>query len=241
MYVNTKAVVIKEMKLGDNDKLLTLFSENLGKISVIARGARRQGNRLSAVRLLCYASFVLFKSSKGYSLSEFEIINSFAPVSADIEKLALASYFSEIVCGVTAEKVADNRLLSLYLNSLYIICGNTVPLSLAKAVFELKCSCLIGYEPFLSGCILCGGNADCFSVMDGGTVCVNCRPRKKRADVHVPAVMRYICGAPDKRIFSFRASSAVIDEISAVCEEYLLNCVEFIPNSLEMYKNLVAN
>lgn len=239
MYVTTKGVIIKETKVGESDKILTVFSEDLGKIRISARGARRQGNRLSGVRLLCYASFTLFKNSKGYRLNEFELINSFPAVSADIEALSLASYFSEIMCAVTQEKIADARLLSLFLNSLYIIGRNTVPLPLVKAVFELRCACLIGYAPQLSACVLCGGEPHAFSAPDGGAVCKNCRPALPPLGEAL-GVLRYICAAPDKRVFLFKVSDEILARISPICERYLLNCVEFIPNSLEMYKKLVT-
>lgn len=239
MYVNTRGVIIKETKVGESDKILTVFSEDLGKIRISARGARRQGNRLSGVRLLCYASFTLFKNSKGYRLNEFELINSFSPVSADIEALSLASYFSEIMCAVTQEKVPDRRLLSLFLNSLYILGKNTLAPALVKAVFEMRCTCLIGYAPQLSACVLCGGAAEGFSGEDGGTVCRSCRPGVSPLGEAL-AVLRYICSAPDKRVFLFKVSDEILAQISPICEDYLLNCVEFIPNSLEMYKKLVT-
>ena len=240
MYVNTKGVIIKETKVGDCDKILTVFSEDLGKIRISVRGARRQGNRLSAVRLLCYASFTLFKNSKGYKLNEFELINSFSHISVNIEALALASYFSEIMCVVTQEKVSDRRLLSLFLNALYMIEKNTIPLALVKAVFEMRCSCLMGYAPQLSSCVLCGADAEGFSVEDGGAVCESCRPGKPPLGEAL-AVIRYICSAPDKRTFLFKVSDKILSQISPICENYLLNCVEFIPNSLEIYKKLVTN
>lgn len=240
MYVNTRGVVIKETKVGDNDKILTVFSEDLGKIRISARGARRQGNRLSAVRLLCYASFTLFKSSKGYSLNEFELLNSFPAVSGSIESLSLASYFSEIMCAVTQEKIADKRLLSLFLNSLYIISENIIPLPQVKAVFELKCACLMGYEPQVSECVICGCDAESFSCSDGGTVCKKCRPSLSVIDKSTISVLGFICHSPDKKVFLFKVSDKILCEISSICEEYLLSCVEFIPNSLEMYKKLVT-
>lgn len=240
MYVNTRGVIIKETKVGESDKILTVFSEDLGKIRISARGARRQGNRLSGVRLLCYASFTLFKNSKGYRLNEFELINSFAAVSANIEALSLASYFSEIMCAVTQEKIADKRLLSLFLNSLYVISKNTASLNFVKAVFELRCACLIGYEPQLSSCVICGGDADAFSASDGGIVCKTCRPGRPPLMKTAPAVLRYICSAPDKRVFLFKVSDEILAQISPICEDYLLSCVEFTPNSLEMYKKLVT-
>lgn len=64
-YVKTTGIVIKEVHTGEADKILTIFTRNLGKITASAKGARRPRSRLIAgTQLLCYSDFVLLKVKK---------------------------------------------------------------------------------------------------------------------------------------------------------------------------------
>ena len=74
----TKAVVIKAQDYKENDKLVWLYTEEFGKVTAIARGAKKSKSRLFALTLpLCYADYVLFKGKNLFNLQEGKIENSF--------------------------------------------------------------------------------------------------------------------------------------------------------------------
>ena len=77
-YVKTRGIVVREVKAGDCDKILTIVTEDLGKISVSARGVRRNRNRYSAgTQVFSYCDWVLYKGKNTYILNTCDIINSF--------------------------------------------------------------------------------------------------------------------------------------------------------------------
>ena len=83
---------------GDEDKLLTILTEDRGVIFAYARGARRFKNRLApSTGLLCYSSMVLFWNRDRYSLDYADSIEQFFELRQSVEKLALASYFAEVL------------------------------------------------------------------------------------------------------------------------------------------------
>ena len=78
MQIKTKGIILKELASGDEDKLLTILTEDRGVIFAYARGARRFKNRLApSTGLLCYSSMVLFWNRDRYSLDYADSIEQF--------------------------------------------------------------------------------------------------------------------------------------------------------------------
>ena len=63
MQTATDALVLRERKLDEQDRLLTLLSAEQGIITAYAKGAgRMKGSMAGATELLCYSHFVLFQN-----------------------------------------------------------------------------------------------------------------------------------------------------------------------------------
>ena len=69
--VKTKGIIIAESNMGDFDKMLTMLTPGLGKISCAAKGARRQNSALLAgTQFLCFGEYILYKSNENYSYAQ---------------------------------------------------------------------------------------------------------------------------------------------------------------------------
>ncbi len=157
MHVKTQGLVLRETNYKEADKILTVLTREGGKRTVKARGCRRKNSPLAAsAQLLVWSDMTLFAYRDRLTLNEAEALELFWGVRADVEKLALASYFAEVTEAVAEEGRPDPALLSLTLNSLYALDKLQRPLPLVKAAFELKLLCVAGYEPLLDACAVCG-------------------------------------------------------------------------------------
>lgn len=144
----TKGIVIKETNYSDNDKILTVLTEDLGKISCMAKGARKTNNHLLASsQFLVYSEFVLYKGSNFYHINSAEVINTFYNLKTDYDKLEDAFFFSKILFTLTYENEENDGILSLFLNTLYILENKAFDLKLLKAIFQLKLLSLLGMAP----------------------------------------------------------------------------------------------
>ena len=77
-YIQTRGIVVREVMTGDFDKILTVVTDELGKITVSAKNVRRSGNRFSAgTQILSLCDWVLYKGKNMYILNSCEIVNSF--------------------------------------------------------------------------------------------------------------------------------------------------------------------
>lgn len=175
-----EGIIIRERPLGEADKLLTILTRSRGKITASARGARRTRNRLlGATQLFCQSRF-LFLTGKGLAtVGQAEIIEPFQGLRDNLERLAYASYFAELVDGFSGEEDSQPAIFDL-LRSLFAGLLATQDMELLVRYGELKLVSLAGFMPSLFHCAECGKelsvqlNKAFFSPSSGGILCEDC-------------------------------------------------------------------
>ena len=139
----------------------------------------------------------------------------------------------------------NRELFSLVLNCLYALSDLREPENKVKAVFELRCACLAGYTPDLSGCHICGNEYPDLLDLSGGVLeCRQCRsPHSGGLRLPVsPGVldaMRYIVMCDEKRILRFQLSDQTMEKLSQITETYLITQLERGFATLDFYKSLL--
>lgn len=225
MQIVDKGLVLRETPYKEADVMLTVLTECQGKLSVLARGARRKSSKFSAgVQLLSYSEFTLYESGGRYTLNEAEPLEMFFGIRGDIVKLSLASYFAEVLEQAADEDTINPELLRLGLNSVFAISKTSIELEKIKAAFELKIAQLSGYTPNLDSCMCCGtvDNLTAFDIQNGGVVCGNCnRGGNRSVDASVLDAMWFILREDVKRIFSFSINETSMKKLSQITNDYL--------------------
>ena len=245
MYYTTKGLVLRETLYKDNDKLLSVLTDELGVITAKARGVKRKNSTIrGGCQLLTYSEFTLYEKSGYYTVTEAEPLNLFSSIRQDIELLSLGSYFAQLLETVCAEGQSDSEILSLGLNSLYALDVLKKPQALVKAVFELRLMCLSGFAPILDGCGQCGSSdTSVFLLQEGILLCGVCRKTAAGSEgiplsPGVLAAMRHISGCDKQRLFSFSLKPDALKELSEVTERFLLAQLGQGFRSLDFYKRL---
>ncbi len=254
--IKLKGLVVRTCDVKESDRLVTLYTDEMGLITAMAKGARSLKSRHMVTTLqFCYSSFVLYKKGDLFWIKESELIESFFDIRNKIEGLALASYISEVVCDVaTAE--SDIDLLRLSLNSLYAISSGKYNVSLVKASFEIRCAAILGLMPDLSRCTVCGESSGSFylDVMGGTVKCYECYHKEERLRA-IPdqphesriiriltegakAALEYSIFAPLEKLFSFKVEGEDLRLFCGAAEDYLINQLERSFNSLAFYKEV---
>jgi DNA repair protein RecO (recombination protein O) len=249
MHITTQGLVLREVNYKESDKILTVLTAEGGRRTVKARGCRRKGSQLAAAaQLLVYSEMTLFEYRDYYTLSEASSLQQFRGLRSDIGLLALGSYFAEVTEAVAEEGRSDPGLLSLILNSLYALDTLGKPPELVKAAFELKLMCLIGYEPLVDACAVCGApqpEDPAFHLTQGVLHCAGCRGEAGPGsslplDGGALAAMRHIVYGDPKRLFSFQLGAESRKRLSAVCQGFLLTQLERGFRTLDFYRQLTA-
>ena len=256
MLETIKGLVIRSVDIKETDRLITIYSEELGVLTALAKGARSLRSRnMSATMLFCYSRFVLYKKGENYFIRESELIDSFFDIRRSIEGLALATYISEVLCYVTTA-VPDRDLMRLSLNSLYAIASGKYSLPLVKGAFELRCASILGFMPEVLHCQSCGSmHGDFyFDIMDGAITCYDCHqkgeeqyrgienPHESRIVIilsdSAKTALSFCVHSPLEKLFSFTLSGEDLEMFSKACELYILNQLERSFKSLDFYNEV---
>lgn len=243
MFKTTRGLVLRETKYKEADRMLTVLTEDEGKLSVRARGSLRARSKLAAAtQLLVFSDMTLFGNRGKWTVNEAVPVELFSGLRSDIELLALGSYIAEVLEAVSDEDCPNPEVLQLGLNSLYALSSGLCPQERVKATFELRLMCLTGYEPDLSACFCCGTERleqAYFLPEQGELYCGDCRrPGCVEVDGAVLTAMRHIVGAEPKRIFSFALDAESMRRLGEVCEKYALRELDRPFASLDYYKKI---
>ena len=182
--LKVKGVIIAENSFGDSDKMLTILTANLGKISCKARGAKKTKSQLlGATQIFTFGEYLLFKGGDTYTINSCETIEMFYNLRTDLDKLTYASHITKIINDVTTENQNSFYILKLYLNTLYMISESDKNLDFILSVFKMRLMKILGFTPKISECVNCNSkeNLNSFSFKDNGFKCDNCKKLDSRS------------------------------------------------------------
>ena len=174
----TEAIIIRKTKLGEADRVLTLYTPDLGKIQGIAKGVRRPRSKLSGhLELLTHSHVTLVRGRNLDTIIGSQTIDSFLPLKTDLMRGACALCAVEMVNQFAPADQENRPLFNLLLETLAdLAAGGRTDLRLRH--FELALLDAAGYRPQLQRCVNCrrpllAARAS-FSASAGGVLCADC-------------------------------------------------------------------
>ena len=175
MLYKDEAVVLRTMRLGEADRIVTLAGRENGKIRAVVKGVRRTKSRFGGrLEPFSYVSLVMFKGkSELHTVTQVEVLEPFRAVKENLDLLTLGSVMLEACDRVTQESEPSSRVLDLLVGSLHRLSADASPLVLAGYLLQL--SSIAGFAPSMECCAECGRPASWFSPGQGGAVCPGCR------------------------------------------------------------------
>lgn len=246
LHIVTQGVVLRETETKESDKILTLLTPDRGKVSVIARGARRKSCKFAAcAQPLAYSEWTLYQKGDWHYANDGSTIELFNGLRNDLEAMALGFYFAELTEGVTTEGIPAAELLRHLLNGLYALSTLHKPPALVKAAFELKLLCLAGYEPLADSCAYCGcpePEQPLLDVVQGVLRCRKCGARESTLSMPLCrdslAALRHIIYGDPKRLYSFTLGPDALRRLSGAAEAFTAAQLERGFRTLDFYKSL---
>lgn len=243
--IKTHGLIIKGSDYGENNRIVKIFTSDMGIVSAGIHGIRSKKKGLGALgRIFIWGDVMLKENGGRYTVEEFVVKEGFYPLCEDIVKLSAAAYFAELAAMFTGEYNPDEQVLKLLLNTLYTMCYNDISLKTVKAVYEMRLAMEVGYRPDTDECTACKSthNLAFFDVGHSGILCSSCK-RSESLKVSEGAILllRHILTASDKQIFSFRINSVIEEEISKLAEAYTLSLLDYKPKTLAYYNKMAES
>ena len=240
----TDALVIKDVAVGESDRLVTLFTRDYGIIRAFASGARSMtSKKASSTGLLTYSSMSIAKRGDTYKIYEAQPIRVFFSAGNDIIRLSLSQYFCELSYHLVPSGVANEEFLRLILNSLHFLGEKERNPELIKAITEFRAAAISGYLPDLVACCECGKFEDgimYFDCSEGRLFCGNC----KKSEAFIPVdktllkAMRHIVYSELKSLYSFEIPQKSAEMLSNLTEKYITVQTEHRFSTLDFYNSI---
>ena len=146
MEVKTEAVVLQSLDYKDNDKILTLFSPTLGKITAGIKGVKKPTAKLAfAAQPFCFAEYVLAEKNGRYTVTAAYLHESFFELRDDIEKYYGACAMAETVREIAVENERFQGLFIAFIEGLKALCLTDEPPTQAVISFLLIALLESGY------------------------------------------------------------------------------------------------
>ncbi|WIV18289.1 DNA repair protein RecO [Paenibacillus polygoni] len=156
MLYRVEGIVIRSMDYGEGNKIITLCTENGGKVGVLVRGAKKAKSRHAALtQPFTYGEYVFFRNQGLGTLNQGEIIESHHLLREDIIKAAFASYACELLDRV----LQDDETGTFWFKQLKACLGalqEDKDPAIIIHLYEMKILQSTGYAPELQACISCG-------------------------------------------------------------------------------------
>ena len=175
----TEAVVLRQIPLGEADRILTLYTPDIGKVRAVAKGVRRMKSRLGGhLELLNRVSVALYEGKSLDVVTEAQVVQTFSGLREDLEPLSRAMYIAELIDGFSTERSPNHAMYTLLVEGLAELEGSA-PHDLVLRYFEMRVLDYVGYRPELFQCVACRTTLEprnhMFSSGDGGVLCPTCR------------------------------------------------------------------
>jgi DNA repair protein RecO (recombination protein O) len=239
MIVKTDAIVLRTMKYRETSRIATLFTKEMGKVSVLAKGARDGRSRLGGTLQVMNRVGVLFywKESRDLQLlSQCDIARSYHALGSDLDRMAPAMAAVELTDAVSPPEEPNGQLFDLLDATLEAVDFATKQPGNALYYFELHLLGIIGFKPDLHHCTVCRRSVDPTArgtgvrMSQNGILCGACSGKAAGPDMLSPAAVAVLQRLQDAahpaRATHMLLAPGVRREIAGALRAFLLAHVE---------------
>jgi DNA repair protein RecO (recombination protein O) len=244
----TEAIIIKKIKLGEADRILTLYTSDYGKIEAVAKGVRRPKSKMAGhLELLTHSQLRLARGRNLDTIIGTQTIDSFMPLKNDIWLTSYGLYASELINQFTVSHASNPPLFQLFLETLLRLseAGNS---ELTLRYFELHLFDKSGYRPQLQECVSCRielkPEINAFCSSSGGMICPNCRyehPDSFSISVDALKVLRLFQRSSFDVVNRLKINPELSQELKGILGNYIRYLLEREVKSATWLDNLRDN
>jgi DNA repair protein RecO (recombination protein O) len=233
---STPAILLRTINYGEADRVVTLLGRATGRVSALARGARKSQKRFGGGLGLCSVGEAALRERAGaelLTLERFDLQESYGSFSADVACMAHAAYVAELVSKLCAPRQAEIDVYD-WLHAFLAELDRGGASAERLRVFELGLLRRLGFAPMVATCAVCGGSrfpAGASSAAEvvfrwdpgrGGAICAACGQRGRPIRAIVRQAMERL-GATD---FSTGAAERLPADVNRGCRDAILEVVK---------------
>lgn len=225
--------MLRHSEWGEADRLVGLFTRELGKVRAVAKGVRKLRSRKAGhLEPFTRASLLLARGRDMYIITQAETIKAYLPLREDLLLFGYASYVIELLDRFTYEEGENRALYRLLVETLGRLSTQKDP-TLTVRYYEVRLLDLLGFRPQLFNCARCGkeivAEDQYFSAEEGGVLCPSCgRGVQGARAVSVQALkyLRHLQRSSFTEAVRARITSQTNREMEVLLQHYLTYLLE---------------
>lgn len=226
----TDAIVINCLEHGESDVIVTLFCQNAGRLTAIAKGAKKSKKRFVNKLELFSFLHISYQQKANRSLaflSEADLHTSFLHIRQDLELYSIASVIREFLLIGVRENEPDLHIFRLSLWALHNLTQQQPPTAIL-ALFLIRFYDYVGYRPDLHTCVHCStpvttNNSYSFDSSIGSIVCSTCNPQIQKGLPLSHGTIKILRSAQDQpldRLHRLKITGSILYEAISLLQSY---------------------
>ena len=228
--VRTRAVTLKSQRWGEADRIVTLYTERIGKIRGIGLGARRMKSRLGSVlEPLRFIELTVFEKTPDtlVRISQADLLKSFDHIRTSLLIIGAAACMVQVVEALTVDRDPNYALFASLVGGLQALHEGGDP-ALIPLLFQIQALDHTGFHPQMDQCVLCSQSSLAidtrFSPVSGGLLCAHCWERVPDESFHVSqgsiAFIRQVGHLGFPLVTRLRVSGQIQKEVEAMVQSH---------------------
>jgi DNA repair protein RecO (recombination protein O) len=144
--IKTEAIILKTTDQNETGRLLTVYSEKLGKINIQAKGVKKVESKLRGhIEAISYVQFILVEGKNSLILKDAYLLNQFLNIKKDLEKIKTAKQIANLIDEAMVGQERDDDVWKL-VSGTFKMLNDVVEAQNVVIVFEKKLIGLLGYD-----------------------------------------------------------------------------------------------
>ena len=185
----TPAILLRRLDYGDFDVIITFFTLSRGKLTLIAKSAKKSTRRFAGILELFSILELVANTGRGKGmpvLQEAVLKQPFSGIRAHFKKTAYASYWAELINSWMEDNYRQDELYFLFEHVLSELDSGQATEAALNILFQMRFLNLSGHGPHLRACSLCHRELEniqqakiILDLQRGGILCGNCSNRSE--------------------------------------------------------------
>ena len=238
-------MVLRHSNWGEADRLLTLFTRELGKVRAIAKGVRKPLSRKAGhLEPFTRSNLLLARGRNLFILTQAVTVDLYLSIRDDLVNLGYASYIVELLDRFTYEEGENRALYRILVDALSRLDKGDDP-NLVVHYYEIRLLDLVGFRPKLFACASCEAaikpEDQFFSPELGGVVCTRCgvrQPEARPVSMEALKYLRHFQRSSYKDAARAQITPTINAEIENLMQYYLTYLLERGLNSPEFLRRV---
>lgn len=233
-HLSSPAILLRTVDHGDFDKIVTAFTLEYGKTSLMAKSAKKSKKRFAGVLELFSLVNLVWSYGRGRGLSiltEASVVKPFDRIRTDVTKTAYASYWCELVYLWMEEGQKQASVFKLLEYALDGLSSEGLSPPILHVTFQLRFMTMSGFSPGFTECNICGLSFEnfrltpvTFDVRRGGVVCERCASQGRSPlllSKGTVKLLNWVLKAPLDKVERVRFSEVALEESLQMIETFV--------------------